>query len=117
DGDRVPAPARRWYGPGGRARPGGVHVLGPDDLVLSAGTVGNPPPDVLLEAATAGGYQGLSAWVPYLVAPEPGTGTPFVQPCGLSPAELRRRCADAGVGIELVEGVGGWVRGPGGLDD
>jgi sugar phosphate isomerase/epimerase len=37
-------------------------VLGPNDLILSSGVVGNPPLPELIDAAHAGGYRGLALW-------------------------------------------------------
>lgn len=37
-------------------------MLNRDDLILVTGVIGNPPLDTLIEAAGAGGYQGLSVW-------------------------------------------------------
>ena len=37
-------------------------TLGPDDLVLSSGSLDNPPMEVLVEAAVAGGFAGLTLW-------------------------------------------------------
>ncbi|WP_419850995.1 sugar phosphate isomerase/epimerase family protein [Candidatus Poriferisocius sp.] len=48
-------------------------TLGPDDLVLSSGSVENPPIEVLVEAAVAGGFTGLTLW-PAVYPPDPAIG-------------------------------------------
>lgn len=48
-------------------------TLGPDDLVLSSGSLDNPPMEELVEAAVAGGFAGLTLW-PAVYPPDPAIG-------------------------------------------
>lgn len=48
-------------------------TLGPDDLVLSSGSLDNPPIEVLVEAAVAGEFAGLTLW-PAVYPPDPAVG-------------------------------------------
>ncbi len=70
-------------------------MLGPDDLLVTASTLGNPPFRDLVEAATAGGFSGLSIW------PHP-TYTSALD-SGLRPAELRRMLDDHGLVVNDVD--------------
>ena len=75
-------------------------MLGPRDLVLSSGAIENPPADVLVEAAVAGGYAGIALW--------PGDYHPSRRP-GSDLRELGRRCADAGVVIHDLDAMVVWA--------
>ena len=71
-------------------------TLGPDDLVLSSGSVENPPIEVLVEAAVAGGFTGLTLW-PAVYPPDPAIG---------------KRIRDAGLVVVDMDAAIVWV-GPG----
>ena len=71
-------------------------TLGPDDLVLSSGSVDNPPIEVLVEAAVAGGFVGLTLW-PAVYPPDPAIG---------------ERIRDAGLAVVDMDAAIVWV-GPG----
>ena len=78
-------------------------MLGPTDLVLSSGAIGNPDHATLVEAAVEGGYAGIALW--------PGAYHPRYRP-GSDVAELGRRCADAdepdaSSGQKALEELGG----------
>jgi sugar phosphate isomerase/epimerase len=86
--------------------PSGGPALGSRDLVLAAATLspgGDTPLAVAADAAVAGGFGGLSLWASTYVA-ELARGS--------SPAELRQSVIDAGLVVDHVEAVIGWV-GPG----
>ena len=68
-------------------------TLGPDDLVLSSGSLDNPPIEVLVEAAVAGGFAGLTLW-------------PAVYPA--DPA-LGERIRDAGLAVTDMDAAIVWV--------
>jgi sugar phosphate isomerase/epimerase len=78
-------------------------IFGPDDLVMSPGTVGNPTPEVMAEACAAAGLAGVSIWGTYV-----GDGT--------SPAELGARLRGAGVRVFTVEAAVSWCNGIDGAD-
>ena len=61
-------------------------TLGPDDLVLSSGSLGNPPIEVLVEAAVAGGFAGLTLW-PAVYPADPGIGE-RINDAGLAVADM-----------------------------
>ena len=65
-------------------------AFGPDDLVMSPGTVGNPTPEVMAEACAAAGLAGVSIWGTYVAD-------------GTSPAELGARLRGAGVPVFTLE--------------
>ncbi|MCY4193138.1 MAG: sugar phosphate isomerase/epimerase [bacterium] len=48
-------------------------TLGSEDLVLSSGSLGNPPIEVLVEAAVLGGFAGLTLW-PAVYPADPAIG-------------------------------------------
>ena len=73
-------------------------AFGPDDLVMSPGTVGNPEPEVMAEACAAAGLAGVSIWGTYVAD-------------GTSPAELGARLRDAGVPVFTVEAAVSWSNG------
>jgi sugar phosphate isomerase/epimerase len=78
-------------------------VLGPDDLVITGATLGNPPFGELVEAAAGAGFAGLSLWPreTYLRA----------RAAGCSDAELRRMLGDAGLEVNDVDALIAWVDG------
>ena len=61
-------------------------TLGPDDLVLSSGSLDNPSPEVLVEAAVAGGFAGVTLW-PVVYPPDPALGKRF-RDAGLAVADM-----------------------------
>ncbi len=61
-------------------------ALGPDDLVLSSGTLDNPPIEVLVEAAVAGGFAGLTLW-PAVYPADPALGE-RIREAGLAVADM-----------------------------
>ncbi len=67
--------------------------LGPDDLVLSSGSLDNPPVEVLIEAAVAGGFAGLTLW-PAVYPPDPAIG---------------ERIRDAGLAVVDMDAAIVWV--------
>ena len=73
-------------------------AFGPDDLVMSPGTVGNPPPEVMAEACAAAGLAGVSIWGTYVAD-------------GTSPAELGARLRGAGVRVFTLEAAVSWCHG------
>ena len=75
--------------------------FGPADLVMSPGTVGNPPPEVMAEACAAAGLAGVSIW-----------GTAVAD--GTSPAELGARLRGAGVPVFTLEAAVSWCDGTAG---
>jgi sugar phosphate isomerase/epimerase len=79
-------------------------MLGPHDLVLSSGVLGNPPLDELLRAAEAGGYRGLALW--------PGDYHPGLRP-GPSIPEMRRMIDDSAIELWDLDALVAWV----GADD
>ena len=78
--------------------------LGPDDLVLTASSIGGPPFRVLCEAARAGGFAGLSLW-PAPVADE-------ARATGLTDDDRRELLAEHALVVHDVDAVVGWA-GPG----
>jgi len=70
-------------------------VLGPDDLVVTSSTLGNPPFRTLVEAAAAGGFSGLS------IFPNEIYHTALAS--GLEPTEMRAILADHGVLVNDVD--------------
>jgi sugar phosphate isomerase/epimerase len=72
-------------------------VLGADDLVVTASTLGHPPFRTLVEAAAAGGFAGLSIW--------PRETYQAALESGLRPAELRRVLEDNGVVVNDLDAV------------
>ena len=73
-------------------------AFGPDDLVMSPGTVGNPTPEVMAEACAAAGLAGVSIWGTYVAD-------------GTSPAELGARLRGAGVPVFTLEAAVSWCNG------
>ena len=73
-------------------------AFGPDDLVMSPGTVGNPTPEVMAEACAAAGLAGVSIWGTYVAD-------------GTSPAELGARLRSAGVPVFTLEAAVSWCNG------
>ena len=73
-------------------------VFGPEDLVMSPGTVGNPTPEVMAEACAAAGLAGVSIWGTYVAD-------------GTSPAELGARLRGAGVPVFTLEAAVSWCDG------
>jgi sugar phosphate isomerase/epimerase len=78
-------------------------VDAPRDLVLSSGSVGNPPLGELIDAARAGGFAGLTLW-PDAYHPERAPTEPL--------DEQRRRLADSGLPVWDVDAAIVWA-GPG----
>ncbi|MBW2419471.1 MAG: sugar phosphate isomerase/epimerase [Deltaproteobacteria bacterium] len=72
-------------------------MLGPDDLVVTASTLGNPPLRTLVEAASAGGFAGLSIFPSETYHPAVASGS--------SPAELRSILDDHGVVVNDVDAL------------
>jgi sugar phosphate isomerase/epimerase len=72
-------------------------MLGPDDLLVTASTLGHPPFQSLLEAAAAGGFSGLSIW--------PVHTYKSALESGLRPAELRRMLEDHGLEVNDVDAL------------
>lgn len=68
-------------------------TLDPDDLVLSSGSLDNPSIEVLVEAAVAGGFAGLTLW-PAIYPPDPAIG---------------ERIRDAGLAVVDMDAVIVWV--------
>jgi sugar phosphate isomerase/epimerase len=79
-------------------------ALGPDDLVLTASSVGCPPFPVLCEAARAGGFAGLSLWPAPLVEE--------TRAVGLTDDDRRDLLAGFGLVVHDVDAVVAWA-GPG----
>jgi len=75
--------------------------LGPDDLIITASTLGMPSFPDLVAAAVAGGFAGLSVW------PE-GVYT-RARAEGLSDATMRALLTDAGVVVQDVDAAVAWV--------
>ena len=74
--------------------------LGPNDLLLSSGTLNNPPPAELVRAALAGGYAGVVLWPgAYLAREEIASDL----------APLRRRIEDAGLVLHDLDAVIVWA--------
>jgi sugar phosphate isomerase/epimerase len=78
--------------------------LGPDDLIITASTLGLPSFPDLVRWAVAGGFAGLSVW------PEGVYGR--AQDEGLSDTTLRAMLGDAGLVVQDVDAAVAWV-GPG----
>lgn len=76
-------------------------MLSPADLILSTGTIGNPPIRLLLEAARAGGYAGITCW--------PQDYRQW-RADGISDSEARSRCEEAGVQISHIDCLLRWMR-------
>ncbi|MFA5885328.1 MAG: sugar phosphate isomerase/epimerase [Acidimicrobiia bacterium] len=79
-------------------------MLGPDDLVITGSSLGNPPLELLTEAAVAGGFAGVSLWPIHSYAPARAEGR--------TPTEIAARIADAGLVVHEVDALVAWV-GPG----
>ena len=86
-------------------------TLGPDDLVLCAGSVLATPFLERLAPAQAAGFRGVSIWPHEVEA---------ARAAGVGPAELRTRVADHGLAIAELDAVAVWLPGhrapPTGLD-
>jgi sugar phosphate isomerase/epimerase len=77
-------------------------MLGPDDLVLCAGTVLGSSFRDRVEAASAAGYRGITLWAPdYHRALADG----------LSPADMRAMLDDHGLELGELDGVTQWLPG------
>ena len=61
-------------------------ALAADDLVLSSGSLDNPPIEVLVEAAVTGGFAGLTLW-PAVYPPDPAIGE-RIRDAGLVVADM-----------------------------
>jgi sugar phosphate isomerase/epimerase len=72
-------------------------VLGPDDLVVTASTLGNPPFRTLVEAASAAGFSGLSVF--------PSESYYREVEAGLRPAEFRQILDDHGLEVNDVDAL------------
>lgn len=68
-------------------------TLGPDDLVLSSGSLDNPPIEVLVEAAVFGGFAGVTLW-PAVYPADPAIG---------------ERIRDAGLAVVDMDAAIVWV--------
>jgi sugar phosphate isomerase/epimerase len=79
-------------------------VLGPDDLVITGSSLGNPSIDLLVEAAVAGGFAGISVW------PAHSYGRARAE--GRAPESIAAPIADAGLVVHEVDAIIAWV-GPG----
>lgn len=73
-------------------------AFGPDDLVMSPGTVGNPTPEVMAQACAEAGLAGVSIWGTYVAD-------------GTSPAELGAHLRGAGVRVFTLEAAVSWCGG------
>ncbi len=80
------------------SRPG----LGPDDLVLCAGTLASTPLPERIEAAAAAGFQGLSLFLDDLEG---------ARAAGHSDADLRARLADRGLAVAELDPLLTWAPG------
>ena len=79
-------------------------MLSRDALILSTGTVGNPPLDGLIEAANAGGYGSVAIWpADYLLWREHG----------ISDLQARARLDNAGIAVSQVDCLLMWSLNPG----
>ncbi len=76
-------------------------MLGPDDLAITGATLGNPPFRELIEAASAGGFSGVSLW--------PRETYQRARADGLSDADMRSILDDNGVVAEEVDALLTWV--------
>ena len=76
-------------------------MLGPDDLVVTGSSLGNPPLPNLVEAAVAGGFAGVSIWPVHSYGP--------ARAAGMTPAEVRARFDDAGIVVHDVDALVAWV--------
>ena len=76
-------------------------MLGPNDLVITGATLGNPPFRAIIEAAAAGGFHGvsISPTRAYLPAKE----------AGLTPADMRAIGEANGVVVNDVDAVVVWT--------
>ena len=75
-------------------------TLGPKDLLLSSGTIGNPSVEELVRAAQAGGYAGIVLWPgAYLARDEVASDL----------ASLRSRIEDAGLVLQDLDAVVVWA--------
>jgi sugar phosphate isomerase/epimerase len=79
-------------------------MLSRDELILSSGTVGNPPLAGLIEAAVAGGYGSVAIWpADYLQWRE----------SGISDGQARSLLDDAGIAVSQVDCLLMWSLNPG----
>jgi len=76
-------------------------MLGPEALVLTGSSLGNPPFRVLVEAAAAAGFAGLSLW--------PAPTYQRARAEGHSDPELRAMLADHGLVVNDVDARIAWV--------
>jgi sugar phosphate isomerase/epimerase len=72
-------------------------MLGPDDLLVTASTLGHPPLPELVEAARAGGFTGLSIW--------PHETWLGARRDGLSVADMRSLLDDHGLVVNDVDAL------------
>ena len=77
-------------------------MLGPGDLVLCSGTLLGAPLRDLVQAASAGGFQGITLWA------EDYQGA---RDQGLSDAEIRALLADHGLRVGEVDPLAHWLPG------
>ena len=77
-----------------------VVSLGPKDLLLSSGTIGNPLPAELVRAAQAGGYAGIVLWPGAYLAQEEVVS---------NLASMRSRIEDAGLVLQDLDAVIVWA--------
>ena len=76
-------------------------MLGPDDLVITGSSLGNPPLPTLVEAAVAGGFAGISLWPVHSYAPARAEGR--------SAESIAAEIADAGLVVHEVDALIAWV--------
>jgi sugar phosphate isomerase/epimerase len=76
-------------------------VIGPDDLLVTGATLGNPPFAQLVAAAAEAGFAGLSLW------PEPTYGRARAE--GLTDQTMRAVLDDAGIVVHDVDALCAWV--------
>ena len=81
-------------------------MLGRDDLVITAASLGHPPFRELAEAAAAGGFQGVSLW--------PGAVYWPARERGMSDAEMRSILDAHGLVVNDVDAVVIWAGSEGG---
>jgi sugar phosphate isomerase/epimerase len=74
-----------------------MRMLDSGHLVVTGSSLGHPPFEALVEAAAAGGFDGLSLW--------PHTSYQSARAAGLSDADMRRILEDHGVVVNDVDAL------------